>query len=122
MHTTEQIGSLIAELRTERGLKQNQLSAMLNMSQGNLSNYEHGVYGPALDSLCKLADFFNVSTDFLLGRTSYRCPPEAFIENLTSHYTMSHVINILMDLDTSSQDAAVKYIEFLRNTKKRSKL
>ena len=117
MHNTNQIGSIIARLRTERGLKQNQLSAMLSISPGNLSNYEHGVYWPALDTLCMIADLFNVSTDFLLGRTGYRCPPEALAAHIAPDCTMQHIVNTLLDLDTASLDAVVKYTEFLKSTK-----
>lgn len=117
MHNTDQIGSTIARLRTEKGLKQNQLSAMLNISPGNLSNYEHGVYWPALDTLCMIADLFNVSTDFLLGRTGYRCPPEALAAYVTPDYTMHQIVNTLLELDTGSLDSVVKYAEFLKSTK-----
>lgn len=117
MHNTVQIGSTIVRLRTEKGLKQNQLSAMLSISPGNLSNYEHGVYWPALDTLCRIADLFNVSTDFLLGRTGYRCPPETFAAYVTPDYTMYHIVNVLLELDTVSLNAVVKYAEYLKSTK-----
>lgn len=116
MYNAEQIGMLITELRMEKGLKQKQLSAMLNMSPGNLSNYEHGVYWPALDTLCKLADLFDVSTDFLLGRTDYRCPPEVFRKYTAPDHTMRHIINTLRDLDTASLDAIVKYVDYLKGS------
>lgn len=112
--TAAQIGTIITKLRTEKGWKQNQLSAMLSISPGNLSNYEHGLYWPALDMLCKIADLFNVSTDFLLGRTGYRCPPETFREYVTPDCTMYHIINILLELDTGSRDAVVKYATYLK--------
>ena len=114
--TAAQIGEIIARLRTEKGLKQNQLSAMLSISPGNLSNYEHGVYWPALDMLCRIADLFNVSTDFLVGRTGYRCPPESFGKYVTPDYTMYHIINIILELDTGSRDAVVKYASYLKET------
>lgn len=114
MHNAEQIGMLITELRMEKGMKQKQLSAMLNMSPGNLSNYEHGVYWPTLDTLCKLADLFDVSTDFLLGRTDYRCPPEVFTKCTSPDHTMRHIINTLRDLDTASLDAIGKYVDYLK--------
>lgn len=117
MYNTDQIGSVIARLRTEKGLKQNQLSAMLSISPGNLSNYEHGVYWPALDTLCMIADLFNVSTDFLLGRTGYRCSPEALAAYVTPNCTMYHIVNTLLELDTASLDTVVKYAEFLKSTK-----
>ena len=114
--TAAQIGTIITQLRAEKGLKQNQLSTILSISPGNLSNYEHGLYWPALDMLCKIADLFNVSTDFLLGRTGYRCPPETFREYVTPDCTMYHIVNILLELDTGSRDAVVKYARYLKET------
>ncbi len=116
MHNIVQIGATIAELRTERGLKQKQLSAILGMSPGNLSNYEHGVYWPALDTMCKIADLFNVSTDFLLGRTGFRCPPDTFTAYITPDYTIHHIVNILLALDSSSLDAVLKFACYLKDT------
>ena len=62
-------GELIAELRQDRGLTQKQLGKILSVSTGTISNYENGVHYPDLDKLVALADYFQVSTDYLLGRT-----------------------------------------------------
>ena len=75
MYNASKVGSTIAELRLENGLKQNKLSSILSMSPSNLSNYERGLYWPALDTLCKIADLFQVTTDYLLGRTDDPTPP-----------------------------------------------
>ena len=116
MYNASKVGSTIAELRLENGLKQNKLSSILSMSPSNLSNYERGLYWPALDTLCKIADLFQVTTDYLLGRTTYRCPPEVFREYVSSHHKVHHVINILLELDAVSLDAVVHYAEYLRDT------
>ena len=42
-----------------------------------LSSYENCVHAPDLMMLSRLAEFYDVTTDYLLGRTEYRCPPEA---------------------------------------------
>ena len=63
------VGQRLSQLRKERELGQKELAALLNMSIGTISNYENNVHAPDLATLCKLADFFQVTTDYLLGRT-----------------------------------------------------
>lgn len=66
-----EFGELIAELRQDRGLTQKQLGKILSVSTGTISNYEKGVHYPDLEKLVALADYFQVSTDYLLRRTGY---------------------------------------------------
>lgn len=60
----------IRDLREDRDLKQRQLSEYLNCSQQVYSNYELGQRDIPTDILIKLADYYNVSVDYLLGLTS----------------------------------------------------
>lgn len=64
-------GELLAELRQDKGLTQKQLGKVLSVSTGTISNYENGVHYPDLEKLVILADYFQVSTDYLLGRKGY---------------------------------------------------
>lgn len=59
----------LAELRSARGLTQQQLADLTGLTRGRLNNYEQGTREPDLMTLQSLADFFQVTTDFLLGRT-----------------------------------------------------
>ena len=59
----------IRDLREDRDLKQRELADYLNCSQQVYSNYELGQRDIPTDVLIKLADFYNVSIDYLLGQT-----------------------------------------------------
>ena len=59
-------------LRQERGLSQRQVAKELGISQALLSHYENGIREPGLNFVVKACDFYNVSADFLLGRTLSR--------------------------------------------------
>ncbi len=59
----------LAELRNGKGFTQQQVSDMTGLSRARLNNYEQGVREPDLDTVTKLADFFGVTVDYLLGRT-----------------------------------------------------
>lgn len=59
----------LAELRGAKGLTQQQLADLTGLTRGRLNNYEQGTREPDLVTLQSLADFFEVTTDYLLGRT-----------------------------------------------------
>ena len=68
----------IRELRTARGLKQVELAKNLSVSQAALSGYETGKYEPDFDILQKIADYFSVSVDYVIGRTDSSKPSPSF--------------------------------------------
>lgn len=59
----------IKELRTERHITQLKMAMDLNMSQNTISRYENGEREPGIAELIRIADYFHVSIDFLVGRT-----------------------------------------------------
>lgn len=63
---------ILTLLRKERGISQKQAAAELNISQALLSHYEKGIRECGLDFLVRTADFYNVSCDYLLGRSPER--------------------------------------------------
>lgn len=64
----------IRSLRVDAGLTQKQIAAQLGISQNTYSQYEIGVLNYPVDALIKLADFYGVSVDYLLGRTNEKKP------------------------------------------------
>ena len=60
---------ILTLLRKERNLSQKQAAADLGIAQALLSHYEKGKRECGLDFLAKAADYYNVSTDYLLGRS-----------------------------------------------------
>jgi transcriptional regulator with XRE-family HTH domain len=58
----------VGELRKAKGLTQKQLADLLGLDQATVSNWERGKVMPDSVNQKKLADFFNVSLDYLLGR------------------------------------------------------
>lgn len=59
----------IRELREDHDLTQQQISDMLNMKQSQYCRYERGYRDIPTDILIKLADFYQTTTDYILGRT-----------------------------------------------------
>ena len=59
----------IKDLREDSDISQKQLAEVLGISQRAYSHYENGTRKIPLDILLSLADYYNCSTDYLLGRT-----------------------------------------------------
>ncbi|WMJ81994.1 helix-turn-helix transcriptional regulator [Clostridium sp. MB40-C1] len=66
------LGDRLKELREEKQLTQEELGKLLNVSRQTVSGYESEDNEPSIQNLIKLADIFNVSLDYLLGRTKER--------------------------------------------------
>ena len=64
----------IRSLRIDNGLTQKQVAQILGISQNTYSQYEVGVLNYPVDAIVKLADYYGVSTDYLLGRPTVKDP------------------------------------------------
>lgn len=62
----------LKELRNEASISQTELGKMFNLSKQTISSYEKGGSFPSPETLQKLADYFKVSLDYLLGRNDKR--------------------------------------------------
>lgn len=62
----------LTELRKEKGVTQKDMSLLLGITRPAYTAYEMGKRQPDYETLIKLADYFNVTIDYLLGRTEFR--------------------------------------------------
>jgi len=65
------IGTLLRQLRKEKGFTQKQLADYLGLSERAYQHYESDTREPPLSNAVKLADFFDVSLDYLVGRSQH---------------------------------------------------
>ena len=68
----------IRDLREDHDLTQRQLASLLRMPQPQYNRYEQGLRDIPTPVLIKLADLYETSTDYLLGRTDNAAPPQPF--------------------------------------------
>ncbi len=59
----------LKELRTAKGMTQSEVAKLIGYSSLSYARYEKGEREPDINTLCKLADYFEVSVDYLIGRT-----------------------------------------------------
>lgn len=62
----------LRDLREDMDLKQTQIAELLQIKQTVYSRYERGFQTIPIEHLLVLADFYNVSTDYILGRTNFK--------------------------------------------------
>lgn len=111
-------GNRLKNLREERGLSQVELAKILNIANSTLSLYESGSREPNFEILKKIANYFNVSTDYILGRNEVM---SSQIENKENHNIDEKIMNLvkerftdkIADLTEEQQNKVLEYIEFL---------
>lgn len=108
------LGRILTDLRTEKGIYQKELAIYLKVSVGTISNYEKGKHFPDPISLCKIADFFGVTTDYLLERNTFRYNPELLSSRFTDTYTLSDFVNTALELTPQNKNALTDYAELLQ--------
>lgn len=98
-------GQRIKHLRENKNMTRDDLANKLNISYSTISKYETNVRFPDQEMLVKLADLFNVTTDYLLGRSNN---PNPYIKTNSSP---AYEIN---ELSPESQEDLEDYIKLLK--------
>ncbi len=104
MAIKETIGTHIRELREEKRLTQPELAEKVDIKRPSITAYESGNQLPPVDTLIKIADCFNVSLDFLTGRTKDRLlhrftePDKTKLQGLTDEdYKILSIVSSAID-------------------------
>lgn len=75
-------GTRLKELRLQKKLTQEELGKIVHVSKVSISGYERGGRNPDRETLTDLADYFGVSTDYLLGRSNIPTPDKSIKNNM----------------------------------------
>lgn len=85
-------GERLRELRKEKGLLQRELAERLNLSRVAITQYENGNRVPDQEIINKIADYFGVSLDYLMGKTDIRNP---YVPQLTKKDDKKYALELL---------------------------
>lgn len=111
----------LVALRTERKVSQVAFGEALQIPRSTISGYEAEGKEPDYQTLCKMADFFGVSCDYLLGRTDERRPCDIVFRkdagNFKKHY--EELPGELRDIVSETVDAF--YVLMFRDVKGKDK-
>lgn len=106
------IGERIKELRETKKITQNEFAAALNLSKQTISNYETGAREPNLSLTITIAEYFDVTTDYLLGRTEIQ-NTEAWNyckDNKKLFTILNHMLKIIKFLNSSYTEFNLSYV------------
>ena len=123
-----EFGATLKALRKYHRLTQKELAAVVGKTNSAIYDWENGRSYPSLEELVKIADYFNVSTDYLLGRIKLRQPLENLRDDieksgdnistvtLFKRYTkknmelLNHIIDAFFDESNESSSGIIKEI------------
>lgn len=110
------IGDKIKELRSREGINQAQLAEEIGISKMSISYFEQNKKSPSRETLQKIADYFKVTTDYLLGRSEDKRLTEEQDKKAT---TMGKQIEeLISELPEEEQKEAWKQLEMFVHYKK----
>jgi len=98
------------ELRQAKDITQQRLAIDLGIDQTSISSYECGKYYPTIEVLIKIAEYFGVSTDYLLGLTDIKTPLKS-----APNEQASYLLSLYEALPTNAKERAIGYLEALRD-------
>lgn len=107
-------GDILSELREDRGLTQLELSNVLHISNSSISAFETGARLPNIEHLKALAQFFNVTTDYLLGLTTSTLSPSVLTEPLSPEMRVEDVVETFKMLSPHQRDAVLLILKHMR--------
>ncbi|MGG1339920.1 helix-turn-helix transcriptional regulator [Bacillus toyonensis] len=106
-------------LRTERKLTQEQFATAVGITKASISKFENGIKTPSRETIEKIADHFNVTTDYLLGRSE---DPE--LNERENNIVTEEGKNILALIESLPEDERKKaweqlemYVTYMQNKK-----
>ncbi len=107
-------GELLRELREDKRITQKELAQKICVTVGTISNYENDQHLPDIEKLIMLADFFNVSTDYLLGRSISQYSPDIFKKEIAAGKTYASFISDYQSLSSRQQQAILIIIDDMK--------
>ena len=104
------IQQLLRDLREDNDLKQSDIADLIGTTQQQYSKYETGESELPLRALATLADRYNVSADYLMGRTGCKEGVAVQNEKVNAKQTVGEVISAILSLDVVGRNAVLEYI------------
>ncbi len=99
------LGERLRLLREERKMAQKEIASLLGITYSAIGKYESDSNKPSSNTIDRLADFFQVSTDYLLGRTDIRIPVDKI---MAEHNEM------IADLPEEARKEILDFVNFIR--------
>ncbi|MDE6713881.1 MAG: helix-turn-helix domain-containing protein [Lachnospiraceae bacterium] len=106
-------GEQLEKLRKEQHMTQEEMGEKFGICASTLSNYERGVHQPDLEFIDKVADYFQVSIDYMFGRTNFCSPIDQLNILLTESFTTGDLLNVVLEYDHPHLELLLSYMDYL---------
>lgn len=120
-HADNITGCIISDLRKNVGLTQQELAKAFNVSAATIAHYEQGISVPSNDMLKRYADFFHVSTDYILGRNMLSEDYSALNEYLYGNMKIADMVKYALSYPKSKRRYLFNTIIMLNETEDKLK-
>ena len=112
-------GSILRQLREQKGLTQAELGKLIHVSQTAISHYESDTDTPSRETEKALAEFFEVSIQFLNGESRHQALGEQLHKEYASGSTLLQILHDMLQLKPKHRDSLVDVIRSFAMTDKK---
>ena len=105
---------ILSELRKDSHVTHTELAKLMVVTPATVSHYETGRHAPSLETVLWLADFFGVTTDYLLGRTSDSVSAKKLEQEFASGKTVGETVDLLLSLRKENRELAEAMLQAIR--------
>ena len=105
---------IFKELREKKGFTQEQLASILNLSKNAISHYEKNINAPSIETLQRLADVFDVSIDYLIGRTTISFKFSMLKNSFAKGHSIDDFLQQLLSLDNQHRSDILKLMDYIK--------
>lgn len=112
-------GNRLKELRKEKGLTQAQLANILKTSASSIGMYEQNRRIPDTETLQSLSEYFNVSVDYLIGKSDIKETAEELLKDTRSTIALHNDNGIDDELPKEAKKEIENFIEYIKQKYKK---
>lgn len=112
------IAKTLVNLRELNFYTQTDIARHLHLSSSTISHYEKGITVPPTEVIFRLAEFYNVTTDYILGRCASKTNlNDTYAVKLTSKMTIGDAVEIITKMNDAEREHLAYFIEVIGKSK-----
>lgn len=115
----QMIAKTLINLREVNFLTQTYIAHHLHLSSSTISHYEKGITVPPTEIIFRLAEFYDVTTDYILGRCASKTNlNDTYALKLTNKMTICDAVEIMTKMNDAEREHLAYFIEVIGKSKK----
>ena len=115
----QMIAKTLINLREVTFLTQTDIAHHLHLSSNTISHYEKGITVPPTEIIFRLAEFYDVTTDYILGRCASKTNlNDTYALKLTNKMTIGDAVEIMTKMNDAEREHLAYFIEVIGKSKK----